>query len=460
MIDESLQGDGVNFETDVKPLLGDRAAIAALNVPNVSGITSTDAAGAAGAAENALSDTGVGVVDIADGKDAGVTALVARKSAPKGEHDGVTYYKAKDGGTLTAVTDGALVITDSQPALFAALDAHQAGGDQTLAGTSKFTDALGKLPDDVFAQGYVDVGTFLRQAIAQSPQLGQLGQLEGYQNAVVAASVAAEPDGVRVKGVVDGVDNVPTGGEFSPTLTSNAPADAIAYVGFSDVAGQLTKVFQTVQGSLGKEQVQQLDAFSAQLPLLLGVSLDDLKALGSGEHALVVTDGQPNPGAALALKVDDGARAKTTLDTVRQKLPALIKTFSPQTALPPWSQVPLANGVQGWRLPLSPQAGAVYGVDGDLAVIGTSVAAVTAVQSPTSPLAASADFQAATDGMPDTVTSVVWVNLQQGIGALQRFGAFKDAPPETLPNLRPLKTIAAWTTSGDTPTFEMLLTLK
>ena len=150
------------------------------------------------------------MVDIAAGKDAAVTALVAKKSSPQGEHDGVTYYKATDGGTLTAVTDGALVITDSQPALFAALDAHQAGGDKTLAGTSKFTDALGKLPDDVFAQGYVDVGSFLRQAIAQSPQLGQLGQLEGYQNAVVAASVAAEPDGVRVKGVVDGVDNVPT----------------------------------------------------------------------------------------------------------------------------------------------------------------------------------------------------------------------------------------------------------
>ena len=460
MIDHSLAGGGVNFTTDVKPLLGARAAIAAISVPNVSGITTTDAAGATGAAQNALSGTGVGVVDIANGKDAAVTALVAKKSAPKGTHDGVTYYKATDGGTLTAVTDGALVITDSQPALFAALDAHQAGGDKTLAGTSKFTDALGKLPDNVFAQGYVDVGSLLRQAIAQSPQLGQLGQLEGYQNAVVAASVAAEPGGVRVKGIVDGATNLPTGGEFSPTLTSNAPADAIAYVGFSDVAGQLTKVFQTIQGSLGKEQAQQIDAFSAQLPLLLGVSLDDLKALGSGEHALVVTDGQPNPGAALALKVADGARAKTTLDTIRQKLPALVKTFSPKTTLPPWSQVPLAKGVQGWRLPLSPQAGAVYGVDGNLAVIGTSVAAVTAVQSPTSPLAASADFQAATDGMPGTVTSVVWVNLQQGIGALQRFGAFKGAPPETLPNLRPLKSIAAWTTNSGTPTFEMLLTLK
>ena len=398
-------------------------------------------------------------MDIAEGKDAAVTALVAKKSAPKGTHDGVTYYRATNGDTLTAVTDGALVITDSQPALFAALDAHQAGGDKTLAGTSKFTDALGKLPDNVFAQGYVNVGSFLRQAIAQSPQLGQLGQLESYQNAVVAASVAAEPGGLRVKGVVDGAD-LPTGGEFSPTLTSNAPADAIAYVGFSDVAGQLTKVFQTIQGSLGKEQAQQIDALSAQLPLLLGVSLDDLKALGSGEQALVVTDGQPNPGAALALKVADGARAKTTLDTIRQKLPGLVKTFSPETTLPPWSQVPLAGGVQGWRLPLSPQAGAVYGVNGNLAVIGTSVAAVTAVQSPTSPLAASAGFQAATEGMPGTVTSVVWVNLQQGIGALQRFGAFEDAPPETLPNLRPLKSIAAWTTNGSTPTFEMLLTLK
>ena len=191
MIDDSLESEDVNFETDVKPLLGDRAAIAALNVPNVSGVTATDPSGAAGAAGDALSDTGVGVVDIADGKDGAVTALVAKKSRPQGEHDGVTFYKAADGGTLTAVTDGALVITDSQPALFAALDAHAAGGDKTLAGTSEFTDALGKLPDDVFAQGYLDVGSFLRQAIAQSPQLGQLGQLQGYQNAVVAATDAA-----------------------------------------------------------------------------------------------------------------------------------------------------------------------------------------------------------------------------------------------------------------------------
>ena len=34
MIDDSLASEDVNFETDVKPLLGERAAIAALAVPN------------------------------------------------------------------------------------------------------------------------------------------------------------------------------------------------------------------------------------------------------------------------------------------------------------------------------------------------------------------------------------------------------------------------------------------
>ena len=68
----------------------------------------------------------------------------------------------------------------------------------------------------------------------------------------------------------------------------------------------------------------------------------------------------------------------------------------------------------------------VYGVDGDLAIIGTSVPAVTAVQRPTSPLSASADFQAGTSGMPDEVTSVMWVNVERG-----RHGGRASPAPST-----------------------------
>ncbi len=87
------------------------------------------------------------------------------------------------------------------------------------------------------------------------------------------------------------------------------------------------------------------------------------------------------------------------------------------------------GGVQGWRLPLSPEAGVVYGVDGDLAILGTSVPAVTAVQRPVAPLSGSAAFQEGTVGMPEQVTSVLWVNLQEGVGALRKAGALDDAAP-------------------------------
>jgi hypothetical protein len=461
-LDEELQGEDVNFDRDVKPLLGDRAAVAVLNVPDTSGIqgsiTSSDPESAAGAAAGAADDTeAVGVVGIAEGKEEAMTALLVRSGAAKaGEHDGVAYYQQADGDTVTAVADGALVIANSTGQLYKALDAHEAGGDETLAGQDRFTDALAKLPADVFGQAYIDVGALVRQAGTDSPQLQQLG-LGDYQDAVVAASLAAEPDGARVKGVIVGAPD--TGASaFSPTLDDRAPADAIAYLGFDDLAGSVSTVLEQVRASQGEDVQKQFDAFAGQLPQLLGVTTDDLSALTSGEHAIVVTGGR-KPGAALALQVDDGARAQATLDKLRVGVPSLLRTFSPDTKLPAWQQVPLAAGVQGWRLPLSPDAGVVYGVDGDLAIVGTSVPAVTGVQRPASPLSASSAYQAGVSGMPDEVTSVLWLNVQELIGTADTLGAFDKSDAEALANLKPVKSVAAWTTGGDTPTFEVFLRL-
>jgi hypothetical protein len=164
--------------------------------------------------------------------------------------------------------------------------------------------------------------------------------------------------------------------------------------------------------------------------------------------------GAPTPGVAVLLQVDDGARAQRTLDALRTGIPQLVRQFSSDTQLPEWSRVPLAGGVEGWRLPLSPEAGVVYGVDGGLAIIGSTVPAVTAVQRPVSPLSGSPAYRAGTAGMPDQVSSVFWLNLAQ---AVELARAFSDEPidPEVLANLRPLKSIAAWTTGGDEPTFEL-----
>jgi hypothetical protein len=462
MLDNELKGGNVNFETDVKPLLGDRAAVGVLNVPNAKGIegslTSDTPQAAAGAAAGAANDTDVvGVVDVAQGKEDAMTALLVKGGATKaGEHDGVAYYTQSGDDTVAAVTDGALVVANSTGQLFQALDAHSAGGDKTLAGQSRFTDALAKLPPDTFGQAYVDVGALIRQAGAQAPQLEQLG-LNDYKDAVVAASLAAEPEGASMKGVVL---NAPDTGQsaFTPTLDDRAPADAVAYVGFDNLAGSVSTLLDQVRASQGQDVQKQIDAFAGQLPQLLGVTTDQLAALTSGEHSIVVTGGA-KPGAALALKVDDGAQAQQTLDKLRVGVPALLRTFSPDTTLPAWQQVPLAAGVQGWRLPLSPDAGVVYGVDGDLAIVGTNVASVAAVQRPASPLSSSAAYQAGVSGMPDQVTSVVWVNVQELVKTADTLGAFDASDAKTLANLKPVKSIAAWTTGGGTPTFEVFLRL-
>ena len=386
-----------------------------------------------------------------------MTALLVKGGATKaGEHDGVAYYTEPGNDTVAAVTDGALVVANKSDQLFQALDAHSAGGDKTLAGQSRFTDALAKLPPDTFGQAYVDVGALIRQAGAQAPQLEQLG-LNDYKDAVVAASLAAEPEGARMKGVVL---NAPDTGQsaFTPTLDDRAPADAVAYVGFDNLAGSVSTLLDQVRASQGQDVQKQIDAFAGQLPQLLGVTTDQLAALTSGEHSIVVTGGA-KPGAALALKVDDGAQAQQTLDKLRVGVPALLRTFSPDTTLPAWQQVPLAAGVQGWRLPLSPDAGVVYGVDGDLAIVGTNVASVAAVQRPASPLSSSAAYQAGVSGMPDQVTSVVWVNVQELVKTADTLGAFDASDAKTLANLKPVKSIAAWTTGGGTPTFEVFLRL-
>lgn len=457
MIDEGLQSDEVDFETEVKPLLGERAAIAGLALPDAAEVqgtlTSPSPEGAAEAADDAEF---VAVIEIADGQEDAVKALLTKSgSTRQGEHNGVEYYGDPAEDTVVAVDEGAAIISDTQEQVFTALDAHEAGGDRTLAGTDKFNDALGKLPADVFGQAYIDIGAFVQQAGAASPQLSQVG-VGDYQNAVMAASISAEPEGGRLKGVVVGAPDVGAS-EFSPTLTDRVPADALAYLGFHDLSGTLANVFGQIQDSLGEDERQQIDALKAQLPQMLGVSLEDLSALAAGEQAVVVSASGKTPGAAIAMQVEDGAQASATLDKLRVGVPQLIKTFSPDTTLPAWQQVPLAGGVEGWRLPLSPEAGVVYGVDGDLAVVATSVKAAGAVLAPVAPLSGAAAFQQATNGMPERVTSLFWLNLEEGVAALQRAGAFADAPPETLANLRPFKSVAAWTTAGDMPTFEVFV---
>ena len=465
-ITKGLKDKGIDYRTDIAPYVGQRAAVAVTRAPGLDaqaagGVLKGDAASAQGAARAAARDTGVvAVVDLAEGKDQAVQNELAKAAnGMPGTHGGVSVY-ALDKDAFAAVDDGAAVVGSTRADLFAALDAHAAGGDKTLAGTDRFANALGQLPQDVFAQGYLDLGALTRSLQSASSGLGNLPNgAKALQDAAVAVSLTAESDGVRLKGVVTGAEDL-TGQatEFTPTLTKQVPGDAIAYAGFDNLAGTIGNVIEQV-GESSPDLQKQIEALTGQIEPMLGVSVDDLSALASGEQALVVTKGAPVPTVALVSQVPDGARAKQTLDTLRQRVPALVKQMSPDTKIPAWNQVGLANGVTGWQLPLSPKAGVVYGVDGNLAIVGTLPDGVRQIQQPLSPLSQDPDFVAATRGMPDQVTGVLWVNVEEAVNLADAAGAFKGQP-KVLANLRPLKNIVAWSTGGSTPTFEAFATIE
>jgi hypothetical protein len=128
--------------------------------------------------------------------------------------------------------------------------------------------------------------------------------------------------------------------------------------------------------------------------------------------------------------------------------------------IPAFHKVELANGVSGWESNVSKEAGIVYGVDGNLALIGTSADGVRQVQRATPSLADSADFQAATRQMPSKVTAVAWINIDRLVAALRENGQLAKTDPKVIANLAPLKSIAAWGTGGADPGFQLFATIK
>ncbi|HWH15426.1 MAG TPA: DUF3352 domain-containing protein [Miltoncostaeaceae bacterium] len=459
-LDAALMEGDVDFNTQVKPLLGDRAAFAVISAGGgaaAAQATTTGTTPDLGAIRSAAKEGEyIAVVELAEGKEGDAEALIAREAdGPPTTVDGVKVYRNDD--SVIAVVPGAILASDDPADIKAAVDARAAGGDRTLAGNARYTDTIDALPEQTFASSYVDIGGLVQQQAATNPQVqAQAQALEMVKDTRLAAAAAAEPGGIRVKGVVVGGPEDAPDTAFSPALTRNVPGDAIAYFGFRNLQGQVENGVRQFSQSGGQDLLAQVQPLAAQLPSLLGVTLDDLRALTAREHAVVVAQGTPAPGAVLALEVEDGARAGRTLDALRQRAPGLVAQFRPGTQLPEWRQIDLEGGVKGWDLPINATGGVTYGVDGNLAIVGSNPQAVRAVQRPVQPLAQTPAFTEATAGMPDQVTSVTWVNVGEAVRLADGLGAFRDNP-EALANLRKVTSISGWTTGGDEQTFEIFV---
>ena len=452
-VSDQLTNQKIDFAGQIKPLLGKAAAVGVFDIK--------------GLADNSPDPSVVAAIDLANGKEADFLKLIQSGKDPAkkvGQHDGVDLYG--DSHTTFAVLDGTVLVSDTPERVDRAIDAHRGGKSQTMAGSAKLDKAFAELPDQVLAQGFVDLGAVVRLAGTAGGSTASAGgaaiaeQLKKIgigADAAIGLSVSAEADGVRIKAVGLGLTQMAGATEsFTPKLVEKVPADAIAYVGFRNAYSLGAQLIKQIGGQ--DPQVKQaLSQASLALPLL-GINLDDVKGLTSLEHALVVTKGTKTPGAVLALEVADPAKAGATLDTLSKTAPALLAKMG--TKIPAFTKVALANGVSGWQSAITPRAGVVYGVDGNLALIGTLPEAVRQVQAPVSKLTDDPAYQAATRQMPSKVDGLLWLNGEELLTTLDGLGVLKNAPDNVIANVRPLKNLAAWSTGGDKPTFEAFLTIK
>ncbi|MET0561214.1 MAG: DUF3352 domain-containing protein, partial [Gaiellaceae bacterium] len=246
-IERQLSDEGLDWETDVAPALGDEVVVVA--TPKMRPI-----------------------VLLQPESEEKLAALLAKSDEvpARGEVDGWVALAEND-------TD----LADYRAAL-------ERG---TIEGDEAFAAGLEALPDESLGLVWVDVAVLTDEL---SPVFRQATQEEidlGID--WVSASLSTEDDGMLVAigaRTPDGNDT-----HYEPTLFRRVPGDAVAALSFGGTQGALDRI----QGQV------DVDSLSQMIDDATGVSLDGIVDALSGEGVLYVRPGETLPEVTLALAPPD-----------------------------------------------------------------------------------------------------------------------------------------------------------
>jgi Protein of unknown function (DUF3352) len=260
VVRELFAEEGLTWEADIEPALGDEVALAVLaDHEAVVGLTQPDDV----AKLNALLATA----------DVEVETREVEGWQVFGEPDDVDAFEASRGG-------------------------------DALADSDAYADAFDGLADDALAKVYAS-GTGLESL---ADELGVPAQGTGSFD-TAAVVLEAVDDGVRLDGRATGVEGAPA--DFEPQLLEQVPADAFAAVTFSG----LDEAISTLRSAPvpGLPDIERA----------LGVTLDDLGTLLAGEPVLYARSGVPIPEVTVVVEPENMAAALETLETLAEKLAEL-----------------------------------------------------------------------------------------------------------------------------------------
>jgi hypothetical protein len=296
----SLGQEGIDFDEDIKPLLGNPAVISATDVSSF--LSNTDESGFVAALE--VTDTNA------------LDALVKKTGAEKqGEVAGATVYQ--DQGTYFAVDGDMIVLAGSEELLDAALERADSGDSLSQ---DDFDKGLAGLPDDALARVYVDVQ-------------GLLGQSEGAKSARQIEWVnALRTLGLTISAQKDSIDvdfNLRTDGDLSdadlPVASGDEAAKVIQRPGEIGVGlrdpGQLVAFFESALQAVDPQTFGDYEQGKRALSAKLDLDLDkDVIGQLTGNLSVSAT---LRGEFGIRAEVKDPAAFAQTVDKLADALPQL-----------------------------------------------------------------------------------------------------------------------------------------
>ena len=286
---------GVNFNDDIKPVLGNPLVVGATTA------TSND------------------VVASMKAKDKGkLDDLVSKAKAQKiGEASGATLYK--DGDSVFAVKDDLIVFANDEAQLKSAL--ARADGDDHLD-EQTFNDSLSGLPDPALARVYVDVEALLRRdpSAKDARRVKWIAALRQVGATVTAKENALDIDfRARTEGDLSEEDLPIASGDKAPPVIKRRGEvglgirDLAHIVHFAENAGQ----------SIDPSGFGDYERAKKTIDKQLGVSLDDdlIAQLTGNVSATVALDG----GFGVRAELKDPQAFEKTLAKVADVLPSFAK---------------------------------------------------------------------------------------------------------------------------------------
>lgn len=234
------------------------------------------------------------------------------------EHPGA---KQRACGSLSSTYVGTFLAIGQPESLNAAATLQKAGGKGSLAEAPGPKKEMGGLPEDRVADGWLSADGLRRLLAPQGGLLGAAGVLFDQPTLVGAAfGIAGKGERVRltVKSQLDPKLKTAAAAAasfkpFKATLASAVPANAMAYLGVSNLGPALQRLLAAAGST--SDTIQKL-AGSLDGPLL--------KAF-PGEAAVVLSEATPAPILTIVAHAEDPAAARKALDG----LPASVrKTLS------------------------------------------------------------------------------------------------------------------------------------